>query len=1264
MAAIRRVGAWLRCGRARRKGRSRRLLALSVTLALIVLASVGPTRVAFAAGAMSANALTSLFTSYGDTSGQWSGADSTASVPLPDGRVAWLFSDTFLGTVNADHSRPATSPLINNSLVVQDAAGQLVSTRYGGTASAPESLVKAPVSGEFYWVGDGTVTGSTLQVLYNRYGKTGSGSLDVALVGTALATFDLPALTLRGVTDLPLGSTVAWGSAILEDGAYTYVYGGELGSGADALKFAHLARVPAGGLAGAWQFWTGSGWSAVEANSARLLSGVGTAFGVQKVGSQYVLVTQQGNLVFDPDFVAYTAPGPTGPFSGPVELFTAPETDSDKPIIVYDARVHPELAQTGELLVSYNVNSLDSGDVYADARIYRPRFVDVGWPRPVPDPSTLPGAPTGLTASAGSDGQVRLSWQAPAGDGLQYWVYQRDVTAGQTHFARLRVPTPQTSATLALLQSDHVYQFRVTAANSAGEGPPSATVSASVHLDPPPAPASLTASAAADGSIVLAWQPVTGAWSYTAYRKDLTAGDTAFAKITSVGGGSTTLTINEAEPNHTYEFYVTATHGGGESAQSNHATATALLALPPAPSGLTATPNADGTIALSWTAPGTNLWYYVYQRDVTAGETGFTRLPLPITQGTTMTASYLTLAHTYEFKVTAINQAGEGPASGTVQATANVPPPGKPTGLTATPKSDGTIALSWTAPGTNLWYYVYQQDVTAGGNWQKLPLPITEGTTMTAGLLTQGHSYQFKVTAINSGGEGQASDVATATCHYAPPPAPTNLRGVSAGDGSIDLTWDAPGANLYYWLYERDVTAGETTFTKSAYPTDQTSASWGSLRDGHTYEFRVTAQNPGGEGSPSNTVQVVAHGGLPAPPTGLTATPGNGQVTLRWTASPSPSVLYVIYQRDVTAGQSWQKLPLPVSGTSMTAGYLTNGHTYEFKVTASNASGDSQPSNVASAKPMPPLPQPPSGLTASAGNGQVALHWTASPTSDVYYWIEYRANGSSWQRLKYPLSTCCSFTVGYLFNGTTYDFRVLATNLSGDSQPSNVASAKPMPPFPQAPSNLTATPGISQVTLSWSPSPTGNVLYWIYFRDASREQTRWIRSMYPVPGPSSFTLRDAFINGDAYQFKVTAANLTGESGATNIAEASPKPTKPQAVYVLTEPNQPSFLTWLIGRGDQSLWAEYNFIWSTDYCSKPAPSSQPAGFDFRLPCARHDFGYRNYTAMGTLPMYELMVDGTFLWDMLQVCADYSGPSHWLCVSIAGTYYDFVAAHSAL
>ena len=60
-----------------------------------------------------------LFNAYSDTGKGWTGADSTYSVRLPGGRTAWIFSDTFLGPVNPDGSRPTTTPFINNSFMVQ-----------------------------------------------------------------------------------------------------------------------------------------------------------------------------------------------------------------------------------------------------------------------------------------------------------------------------------------------------------------------------------------------------------------------------------------------------------------------------------------------------------------------------------------------------------------------------------------------------------------------------------------------------------------------------------------------------------------------------------------------------------------------------------------------------------------------------------------------------------------------------------------------------------------------------------------------------------------------------------------------------------------------------------------------------------------------------------------------------------------------------------------------------------------------------------------
>jgi hypothetical protein len=245
--------------------------------------------------------------------------------------------------------------------------------------------------------------------------------------------------------------------------------------------------------------------------------------------------------------------------------------------------------------------------------------------------------------------------------------------------------------------------------------------------------------------------------------------------------------------------------------------------------------------------------------------------------------------------------------------------------------------------------------------------------------------------------------------------------------------------------------------------------------------------------------------------------------------------------RDVTAGASFRKLDLPVSGTSMTAGYLANNHQYEFYVTASNAAGDSAASNVASVRPMPPRPQPPTNLTATAGDGKVTLRWTASPTPNVFYWVEMRTNGGGWRRLQYPENGCCVFEAGYLTNGTRYEFRLFAFNVAGDSaSPSNVAAATPLPPVAQPPSSLTATAGAGQVTLRWNASPTANVWYSIYMRDATTNGA-WRKLSLPVTSCCTFVAGN-LTNGHLYDFKVTAFNVRNESGATNVASARPTVT--------------------------------------------------------------------------------------------------------------------------
>ena len=315
------------------------------------------------------------FGTYGDTAGQWTGADSAYSVVLPDGRIAWIYSDTFLGEVDEDHGRPLDSLFIHNSINVDDDGA--ITTITGGTPEAPESLVKVAGADEgkdWYWFGDATVHGDELQVMLVEFVKTGDTMWDFAFKGNGVATFDASTLELRSVDPVATDG-INWGSAIYEnpDDGYTYVYGVEdLGS----QKFAHLARVAGGDLAdGQWEYLGDAGWSTDATSTKRILEGVSNEFSVSRFQGRYTLVTGDATEILSSKVVMYRSDSLEGPWTGKTVLYSTPETSGN--VFTYNAKAHPELGDGRTLLVTYNVNSFDTNDLYVDVDNYRPRYVAV-----------------------------------------------------------------------------------------------------------------------------------------------------------------------------------------------------------------------------------------------------------------------------------------------------------------------------------------------------------------------------------------------------------------------------------------------------------------------------------------------------------------------------------------------------------------------------------------------------------------------------------------------------------------------------------------------------------------------------------------------------------------------------------------------------------------------------------------------------------------------------------------------------------------------
>jgi hypothetical protein len=390
----------------------------------------------------------------------------------------------------------------------------------------------------------------------------------------------------------------------------------------------------------------------------------------------------------------------------------------------------------------------------------------------------------------------------------------------------------------------------------------------------------------------------------------------------------------------------------------------------------------------------------------------------------------------------------------------------------------------------------------------------------------------------------------------------------TVGDRKITATWDAlpAGTFTHYQAYIggnwEDLSNNPTTVTQD-----------GLTNETH-YAYRFRARNgatPGDESLVSGTPRVPA-------PTGLTATAGDGQVSLGWTKpsglNPPTGVDDVTrYEYTKDGGTNWVSTEDATLSHTVTG--LTNGTEYTFKVravrvqTAPGVIYNEKGLSSATATATPTISAP-TVLTATAGEGEVSLSWTAVSGVSTITKYQYQQGSGTWT----DTSSTTSHTVTGLTGGVLYSFKVRAYGTGGGGTASNSASATPQssptPPQPPVPSGNSDPPAkvgppenFQVVTVEDTATKTANaILTWDPPSNMVKKEDDPIRYAYRyraspygpwtlIPTGSSSTTYTVtgLQSGREYEFQIAAfydsAGITSLSSNNSSTAAVSSVSKPK-----------------------------------------------------------------------------------------------------------------------
>ena len=528
---------------------------------------------------------------------------------------------------------------------------------------------------------------------------------------------------------------------------------------------------------------------------------------------------------------------------------------------------------------------------------------------------------------------------------------------------------------------------------------------------------------------------------------------------------------------------------------------------------------------------------------------------------------------TYYVRIVATNHMGSTTSTNVITVagvTASVPT--APTSLTST-AGNAQVILNWQVPssdgGASITGYKIEMETGGVGGYAVL-VETQEATTYTKTGLTNGVSYKFKISAINSVGTSTVSNPETTSIPITVTGVVTNIAG-AAGDTQIVLTWDAPSniggsAITGYKIFMQTGTGGDFD-TGSNTGSTTTELTKTGLTNSVSYKFKIETVNGAGTSAAAIQSSFTIPVTVPNAPTAVSAASGDTELVVSWSApvvtGGSAITGYKITMQTAETG-IYNVLVADTTSTTGTATTYTktglnNGVNYRFQIYAITSAGTSAASTTSTSVQ-------PSAASISINAGVASVSKTAdvgvttftglqaqgkTPSADVVVTISVTGNGCTVGTAPYKVTLTSGnkdlqtfdINIGAAVGDCTVSFATESTDAAYNAITVSDLTIK-VESLAGPPTSLTAVAtGITEtIKLDWvavtSVADTGNTAITGYLIQKSIDDgTTWIDIVHDLTTVTR--TESGFTNAKEVSIRIASKNSIGVGAWSATVKVTP-----------------------------------------------------------------------------------------------------------------------------